>query len=135
MELRLSNSEDVGAGVGVGVGEPSEAVSGKGGLTEPDEALLSGTSLGESTRAVPFMAVAISTSSAWVLIVGCSAEDGDSLGTSRLVRTGADGARRSCGLVTLIGKRVDSEAPLDRSRRCRWRGAGLVARLLLAMAR
>lgn len=128
IELRFSNSEDVGAGVGVGVGEPSEAVSGKGGLIEPDEALLVGISLGESTP-VPFIAVAISTSSACAFAEGCSAEEGDSLGTSRLVRVGA---RRSCGLVTLIGKRVDSEAPLDRSRRCRWRGAGLVARLLLA---
>lgn len=48
MELRLSNSLDVGAGVGVGVGEPSEAVSGGGGGLDVPEETLGAAEAGDS---------------------------------------------------------------------------------------
>jgi hypothetical protein len=130
-ELRLSNSLDVGAGVGVGVGEPSEADSGGGGGLVVREETLGAAEAGDSAE-VPLVAV----SATWVFTVGASsAVVGDSVlgGTSRLARAAA--RERSCGLVTLMGKRVAAEAPLERSRRCRAPGAGLVARLRLTMAR
>lgn len=116
MESRLENSLAVGAGVGVGVGEPSETVvSGGGGLKEPEEALaLTGTEPGEPVD-VPL--VSTSSASGWVLIVGgWLTLLGDSLvGTSKLAPRPV--ARRSAGLVTLIGNRPVSDAPLERSRR------------------
>lgn len=115
MEARFSNSLEVGAGVGVGVGEPSDAVSaGRGGLTEPSEPLaLPGSEAGDS-EGVPFDTDSLA---AWVFTVGCSAPVGEPLvGTSKLVPRVP---RRSAGLDTLIGNRPISEAPLERSRRCR----------------
>lgn len=116
-ELRFSNSVVVGAGVGVGVGEPSETVSmGGGGLSEPGEkvALVTAAEAGESV--VPLMASSVM----WVFTVGgCSGLTGDPLlvGTSREAPRPV--ARRSAGLETLIGNRPFSDAPLERSRRCR----------------
>lgn len=133
MELRLSNSEDARAGVGVGVGESSEPVSGGGGgLDVPDEAV-EATESGDSTAA-PLVAGSAGSGAG---AEACSAVVGDSLlgGTSRLALVRAGVRERSVGLVTLMGKRVAAEAPLERSRRCLGPGAGLVARLRLTIAR
>lgn len=137
IELRFSNSADVAAGVGVGVGEPSDAVSGRGtggGLGELEWVLaLAAAEAGDSVY-VPLVTL-LTVSATWVFTVGASSDPawgGLLAGTSRLVPR-VD--LRSEGLLTLIGNRPISEAPLERSRRCRWRLAGLVARLRLTMAR
>lgn len=135
IEPGFSNSLEVGAGVGVGVGESSETVSagGGGGLDDSDEALaLAGIEDGESVE-VPLIAASVTRV---FTVGGCSPAVGDPLfvGTSRLLPRVP---RRSAGLElpTLIGKRPVSEAPLERSRRCRCRVEGLVARLRLTIAR
>ena len=119
-EARFSVSL-VGAGVGVGVGEPSDAVvAGGGGLELSGVLTLSVAETGESLE-VPL----VEGSAAWMLtFVSCSVPVGDSLlaGTSRLPLVVV---RLSVGLVTLIGNRLVSDAPLERSRRCFRGGAGL----------
>ena len=92
--------------------------------------MLAAIESGDSAEA-PLVTVSV----IWVFTVGAFSEAvGDPLfvGTSRL---GPRVALRSEGLLTLIGNRPVSDAPLERSRRCLWRAAGLVARLRLTMAR
>lgn len=135
IDVRLSASLVVevctGAGIGVGVGESSVAAAGGGGgLDVPEVLTLAAAETGESSG-VPLVA----DSAAWMFtFVICSVPVGELLllGTSRLPLVMV---LLSVGLVTLIGNRLVSDAPLERSRRCLRGGAGLWPRLRSTMAR
>lgn len=126
-----SLEEGTGPGVGVGVAEPSDpCTGGGGGLEVPEVLALAAAETGESLD-VPL----VTDSAAWMLtFVNCSVPVGDSLllGTSKLL-LGKD--LFSVGLVTFIGNRLVSDAPLERSLRWFRGGAGLWARLRSTIAR